>query len=124
MACNWHFDKAIDDKKFDDSARKLIDDMRMAPDVETFKSLYQMFKEDLGESQKGQTFLKCYGFNGIFATPDMWSQAWNQNGHFMHNMFIEAFHRVVKIVDAGGKTRLGKYLKISLKKILLTHYNV
>ena len=106
VACNWHFDNAIKEKKFEDRARKLIDDMRLAPDVQSFQSLFQIFEEEYGNDPKGASFIKCYGPNGIFATPDMWSHAFNDNGHVMHNMFIEAYHRVVKIVDANAKTRL------------------
>ena len=67
-------EKAINEKHFSDPIRNYINDLRMAPDPQTFQTLYDTFVEEYLEDEQAKKFLDLYGESGKVADPTMWSQ--------------------------------------------------
>ena len=105
VSCNWHFVHRYPEWQLADDAKAIVEQMRTAPNQETFRSLYSTFELDFGDTPGGITFLNNYGDDGNISKPSMWSQAFNDKGNVHHNIHLEAFHSVIKR-SVTGKTRM------------------
>ena len=123
LLCTWHVDRAwrghLNSIRNKEMAQKVYHNLRVLleeTDESKFERLLLETQKQMSKSTQTEEFLKY--FKTYYTTRRReWALCYKRSSHINTNMYVEAFHRVIKYLYLKGKTnkRVDKCIQMLLK---------
>ncbi len=121
LLCTWHVDRAwrghlnsVRDRELAQSVYQNLRVLLEETNVAQFESLLMETRKQLYSSTTTEDFFKYFE---TYYVRDQWALCYRKFSHINTNMYVEAFHRVIKYLYLKGKTnkRIDKCILVLMK---------